>query len=306
MKKTFSWLGLLGLIVVTGLVVISGAMPLPAAEGWCCKDGVVFAATPEQCKEKGGAWFASEAEAKRYCEQPPATGWCCKDGVVFAATPELCKEKGGAWFASEAEAKRYCEQPPATGWCCKDGVVFAATPELCKRKGGVYFATEAEARKYCEQPPATGWCCKDGMVFAATPEQCKEKGGMYFATKPEAEKYCRIGNKLPDLIVRDIALNRRCQVVVTVGNAGPGMVPDEVWTVHKPTSCSVYLYINGQKWGGGTVWGFDPGKLLQPPGGTARYVSKLVVGSAAEITALIDHTGEVTEVDETNNKWLKN
>jgi hypothetical protein len=150
-----------------------------------------------------------------------------------------------------------------------------------------------------------GWCCKDGVVFAATPEQCKEKGGVYFATKPEALKFCLDGKKFPDLIVRDIVLNRKCQVVVIVGNAGPGMVPDEVWTVHKPTSSSVYLYIHGQKWGGGTIWGFDPGKLLQSPGGTAKYVSRLIVGAETEITAVIDHTGEVTETDETNNKLVK-
>ena len=191
------------------------------------------------------------------------------------------------------------------GWCCKDGVVFAATPEQCKEKGGMYFATQAEAERYCKQPPTSGWCCKDGVVFAATPEQCKEKGGTYFATQIEAERFCRQGGKLPDLIIRDISLNRKCQVVVTVGNAGPGRVPDEVWTVHKPTSSSVYIYVNGRPWGGGTIWGFDPGRLLQAAGGTARYTSRLIVADATEIKALIDHTGEVNEVREDNNHMEK-
>jgi hypothetical protein len=75
-----------------------------------------------------------------------------------------------------------------------------------------------------------------------------------------------------------------------------------VWTVHTPTSCSVYLYINDQKWGGKTVWNFDPGKLLQPAGGTANYVSSLIVSAEAKITAVIDPTGEVAETDEDNNK----
>jgi len=94
-------------------------------------------------------------------------------------------------------------------------------------------------------------------------------------------------------------------VVVTVANVGPGTVPDPVWTVHTPTSCSVYIFINGRKWGGKTVWGFDPGRLLQPASGTARYVSDLIVSAEAEITAVIDLTAEVAETQEDNNKIVK-
>jgi hypothetical protein len=104
MKKRVSWFAVLGLIAAAGLLFFAGAVPLTAGEGWCCKDGVVFAATPEQCKEKGGAYFATQAEAERYCKQMPPTGWCCKDGVVFAATPEQCKENGGVFFETKDEA----------------------------------------------------------------------------------------------------------------------------------------------------------------------------------------------------------
>jgi hypothetical protein len=31
----------------------------------------------------------------------------------------------------------------------------------------------------------------------------------------------------------------------------------------------------------------------------------LIVGAETEITALVDHTGEVSETDETNNKMVK-
>jgi hypothetical protein len=150
-----------------------------------------------------------------------------------------------------------------------------------------------------------GWCCKDGIVFAATPGQCKEKGGAWFATQAEAERFCPNANNLPDLFIKDIEVNRNCQVVVIVANDGPGIVPDVVWTVHKPTSSSVYLYINGKKWGGRTIWGFDLGRLLQPAGGSARYVSNLVIGAETEITAVVDLTGEVNETSEDNNKLVK-
>ncbi|MBN2346750.1 MAG: hypothetical protein JXO51_10215, partial [Candidatus Aminicenantes bacterium] len=199
--------------------------------------------------------------------------------------------------------EKYCEAPPS-GWCCVDKVVIPATPEECKKKGGVWFPTKAEAEKYCEAPPS-GWCCVDKVVIPATPEECKKKGGVWFPTKAEAEKYCRAGAGLPDLIIKEISLNRKCQVVVTVANAGPGMVPDDVWAVHTPGSSSVYLYVNGKKWGGRTIWGFDPGKTLQPPGGVARCVSRLTVGAEAEITAVIDHTAQVAETDEGNNKMVK-
>jgi len=106
---------------------------------------------------------------------------------------------------------------------------------------------------------------------------------------------------LPDLIIEDIDLDRNCQVVVKVKNNGPGIVPDTVWTHHHPKSAGVYLYINGKKWGGATIWKFDPTKSLQAPGGTATYTSRLKV-SAATITAKVDLWNVVKETNENNNK----
>lgn len=173
------------------------------------------------------------------------------------------------------------------------------------KKGGVYFTTEAAAKKYCETVPESGWCCLDGMVFPATPEVCKKKGGMYFLTKAEALKYCDSAAELPDLEVVNIFLTKKCEVAVKVKNNGPGMVPDSVWTIHTPKSSSVYIYINGKSWGGATIWKFDPGKSLKAPGGTAVYVSTLIVKTEAKIVATIDHTLQVTEINEINNKMGK-
>lgn len=52
MNKRISWFASLGLFAAA--VLLLATMPAAAAEGWCCLDGAVFAATPEQCKEKGG------------------------------------------------------------------------------------------------------------------------------------------------------------------------------------------------------------------------------------------------------------
>lgn len=105
----------------------------------------------------------------------------------------------------------------------------------------------------------------------------------------------------PDLVVDDIYLAKDCSVVVKVRNAGSGMVPDSVWAVHKPTSSSVYLTVNGKGWGGETIWHFDTAKNLKNPGGTAVYRSTLKVAGNAVVSARIDHTRQVAESNEGNN-----
>ena len=107
---------------------------------------------------------------------------------------------------------------------------------------------------------------------------------------------------LPDLTIEEIYLTKDCHVAVEVKNLGPGTVPDEVWTVHTPESAAVYLYIDGKAWGGGTIYRFDPGKNLQKAGGAATYTSKLQVSGSATITAIVDHTEQVKEANEANNK----
>jgi hypothetical protein len=111
--------------------------------------------------------------------------------------------------------------------------------------------------------------------------------------------------QLPDLAIEDITLNEQCFVVVTAKNNGPGAVPDKVWTDRAPDSSAIYLHINGKKWGGQTIAGFDPAKNLQNPGGMATMTSKLKVTGTATIEAYIDHTHKVKETDEKNNVMKK-
>jgi len=111
--------------------------------------------------------------------------------------------------------------------------------------------------------------------------------------------------RLPDLTITKIYLVKDCRVAVEVKNLGPGIVPDEVWTVHTPKSAGVYLYRNGTGWGGGSIWKFDPAKNLKSPGGTATYVSKLKVSGTAAIKAVVDLWNVVPEANENNNKVEK-
>ena len=82
-----------------------------------------------------------------------------------------------------------------------------------------------------------------GTLFAQQPVK---QGG---AAAPETKKPPK--RKLPDLTITKIYLVKDCRVAVVVKNLGPGIVPDEVWTVHHPKSAGVYLYRNGTGWGGG-------------------------------------------------------
>lgn len=110
---------------------------------------------------------------------------------------------------------------------------------------------------------------------------------------------------LPDLLVEDIGLGKNCEVIVSVRNNGPGRLPDEVYTVHKPDSSSVYIWVNGKRWGGGSIWGFDPDRILQNPERSLKYFSKLKISGTATIKVTIDHTSQVLEANETNNELTK-
>ena len=106
---------------------------------------------------------------------------------------------------------------------------------------------------------------------------------------------------LPDLAVEEISVNGDCRVVVKIRNNGAGRIPDEVWSVHTPQSAGIYLSIDGRKWGGATIWGFDGARALQAPGGTVEYTSNLTVSSPSTIKAEIDLWNVVAESNKANN-----
>ncbi len=102
-----------------------------------------------------------------------------------------------------------------------------------------------------------------------------------------------------DLTVTGLALTSDGRVMVDLKNAGPGRVPNQVWTSQK--SASVMLFREGKRWGGASIKVIDPQRKLQKPGGTATYVSSLKVVGSKEITAVVDYGNRVGEVDKANN-----
>jgi len=131
--------------------------------------------------------------------------------------------------------------------------------------------------------------------------ESREDNNIHFYVTIKFKGFGQAAGGKPDLVVDDIYLDKDCSVVVKVRNAGPGPLPDEVWTVHKPESSAVYLTLNGKGWGGSTIWLFDPGMNLKKPGGTAVYRSTLKVKGNAVVSARIDHTKQVAENNEANN-----
>jgi len=109
----------------------------------------------------------------------------------------------------------------------------------------------------------------------------------------------------PDLIIDKLFLSRECKVIVHVKNIGKGSVDNSAWTDKTPQSTSVYLFRNGKKWGGATLYGFDKRRRLQKPNGTVSYVSNLKVNGMTSITAVIDMTKQVKESNENNNELTK-
>lgn len=126
-----------------------------------------------------------------------------------------------------------------------------------------------------------------------------------FATTRKAGDFLRLATRedaLPDLVIDSLSVDQGGQVVVRVKNVGLAPVPDSVWTKPHAASCGVYLRALDSKWAGGkSIWGFDPQKALQPPGGTAEYRSTLKIGRPTRITVSVDHTNQVQESNEANN-----
>lgn len=102
-----------------------------------------------------------------------------------------------------------------------------------------------------------------------------------------------------DLLVTRLSLTKDGRVMVDLKNNGPGAVPDQVWSSKQ--SASVMLFREGRRWGGAAIRVIDPQRRLQPPGGTATYVSNLEVTGPEEITAVVDYGNRVGEANKANN-----
>jgi hypothetical protein len=126
---------------------------------------------------------------------------------------------------------------------------------------------------------------------------CKTSPPAVAPLKPAAVQALPVGK--PDLLVQAVQLTKDCRVMVTLMNAGPGVLPETAW--EQKTSPTLMLYRNGKSWGGANLKVIDPSRRLKTVKGRARYVSNLKVAGKMNIQAVIDYHGILDEKDEINN-----
>jgi hypothetical protein len=153
-----------------------------ALTGWCCKDGKVTPATQAECKEAGGAWYATEADAIKACEQ---ACWCCTNGRYGQTTPDACTKMGGTCYTTQAQAGERCQ---LLGWFCSGGKVYQGTSTQATQAGATLYATQDEAAKACDQ---ACWCCTSGRYGQTTTDACAKMGGTCYATQAQASERCQ-------------------------------------------------------------------------------------------------------------------
>jgi len=219
------------LLPLNGVIAARGetkTQELHVERGWCCHDGKVFPATPEECHERGGQFFPSKEEAEEHCrEKPHEPGWCCHDGKVFPASPEECREHGGQFFPSREEAEEHCrERPREPGWCCHEGEVFPANPEECHERGGHFFPTREEAEEHCREKPH-----EPGPRILQIPD-LKRPGWQKYAGKTITIEGIFVRDPLPMLItdIKIVQANMpmpKDQYILLTGNQAQEIDPKE-------------------------------------------------------------------------------
>jgi hypothetical protein len=97
-----------------------------------------------------------------------------------------------------------------------------------------------------------------------------------------------------------------CQIIVNYRNNGPAAVPDSAYA-QVATSPAVQMYSDGNPWGGVILAGVDPGKALQPAGGTLtkawfQGTPNLFLAAGTHTLRIdVDNTNALIESNEGNN-----
>ena len=122
-----------------------------------------------------------------------------------------------------------------------------------------------------------------------TPIPCPPSSTPATGTAPTAPRpRPTVASSLPDLVVRGRRVNERCQIVVTLANQGPGILPDNAW----PSSL-LAIGLRGAVAGTIPLAIVDPGHALRNPGGTATYVSGTVPAGSVTVDATVDYNSKV-------------
>jgi len=107
----------------------------------------------------------------------------------------------------------------------------------------------------------------------------------------------------PDLVITNLAVNRQCQLVVTLQNQGNGPLPDS--TNQPGGGPALQLSKGSQRLGGWVLYGSSLGDLRNP-GGTLSwtYPTDRIIGFVS-IGATIDALNIIRESNESNNSLTK-
>lgn len=106
---------------------------------------------------------------------------------------------------------------------------------------------------------------------------------------------------LPDLVVSDLTLDEDCYVIVTLKNIGTGMVPEEAWNQIFEENCALNIYKDGAPFSSKCLFQIDTTHDLQPVEGSAAFKTDLRLSGTSVVTAVVDATGNILEMDERNN-----
>ena len=120
--------------------------------GYCCDEGLVDKLFEEECRERKGSFFSSQAIAKRTCDN--MIGYCCVDGEVRKVKNKSCSRLDGLFFTNPVEAKKICDG--IRGYCCVDGNIMPTIKRSCKQRGGDFSVNRIEADKACRDNSGTG------------------------------------------------------------------------------------------------------------------------------------------------------
>ncbi len=116
----------------------------------------------------------------------------------------------------------------------------------------------------------------------------------------------------PDLVVTDIKAKddpKGCFLQVTLKNNGPGSIPEAYY--HDPPRVGIQMYNGNKPWGGIVLYGFDPYKNLQKPGGVATWdwfpgaQNLRLHPGYYTIKVVADHHHALSEANENNNSLTK-
>ncbi len=142
-----------------------------------------------------------------------------------------------------------------------------------------------------------------------------EKKGGFFKPRenPKHMGFPKLRKLLPDLVVSDIRAKedpKGCFLQVTMKNAGPGAIPDEFYK-RQPPRVAIQMYNGNKPWGGTVLFGFDPGKRIQKPGGSVTWdwfpgaKNLRLAPGYHTIKVVADNNKELPEANENNNSLTK-